>query len=200
MKKILLQLLILLPLISLAQNWEIPDINWHRETDLENKYVAFLKLKDKNSLIVKIAYSSHWIDGLNTEYIVYQNNGKIKHFIVYQPNSAELKTTIKRKKIKKKERQHYWDYLHLCISEKRFEIDHSKLNITQKIGEKKGTIESMRVTDGTTYYFVLCQGKNYLTYHSLSPESYIEKKYPGFEERQKLLKLISGFEKLTKKD
>lgn len=199
MNKFLIHILILIPFISFSQSFQIPEIDWQGKTQTENNYVELLKLKDKNSLIVKIGYSSYWTKGLNSEFIVYQNDGKIKRFIVYQPNSAELKTKIKRKKIKKKEYQYYWSYLIDCIKEDKFKIDKSKLNITEKKGEETGTFVTKIISDGANYHFQICQGKNYIAYGSYSPESFIEDKYPGWEERKKLVDLMRGFEQLTKK-
>ncbi|MGW9684037.1 hypothetical protein [Flagellimonas sp. 2504JD1-5] len=182
-----------------SQGFEIPKIDWEGKTETENNYVELLKLEDKNSLIVKIGYSSYWSKGQNSEFIVYQNDGKVKRFVVYQPNSAELKTKVKRKRIKKKEYQYYWNYLQESINDNKFQIDKSKLNITKKKGKEEGTVESMSISDGANYHFQICQGKNYIAYGSYEPISYIEKEYPGSDERQKLVDLMNGFEKLTEK-
>ncbi len=199
MKKILIHLLILIPIVSFSQNWKIPEFTWQGKDNSENVYIKLLNLKDENSLIIKIGYSSYWTKGQNSEFIVYQKNGKVKRFIVYQPSSAEKKTKIKRKRIKKKEYKYYWEYLNRCITENKFKIDKSELNITEKKGEKEGTIQTMNVSDGTNYSFWICQGKNYIAFGSYSPTSFIEGKYPGYKERQKLVDLMNGFEKLTKK-
>ncbi|TNJ40880.1 hypothetical protein KFZ70_15025 [Tamlana fucoidanivorans] len=199
MKKVIVYLLILVPLNSFSQNWQIPEIKWEEKTETENNYVDLLKIKDRNSLIVKIGYSSYWIKGQNSEFIVYQNDGKVKRFVVYQPNSAELKTKIKRKGIKKKDYQYYWNHLNKIIQENDYIIDKSKLNIDEKKGEEEGTVVTKIISDGVDYSFWICQGKNYIAYGSYSPKSFIEDKFPGWEERQKLVDLINGFENLTEK-
>lgn len=199
MKKILIHILILIPLIGFSQNWTIPEINWEGKTETDNNYVDLLELKDKNSLIVKVGYSSHWSKGVNSEFIVYQNDGRVKRFVVFQPNTPELKTKIKRKRIKKKEYKYYWNFLQECVNDNKFQIDKSKLNITQKKGKEEGTVEMMSISDGASYYFEICQGKSYITYGSYEPKSYIENEYPGSEERQKLVELMNGFETLTEK-
>ena len=197
MKKVLVHLLILIPLISFSQNWKIPKIDW--EGEIENKYVELLKLTDSNSLIVKIGTSSYWSKGLSSDFIVYQNDGTVKRFVVFQPYSNESKTEIKHKRIAKKDYPYYWNHLNSCIEKKTYKIDKSKLNITEKEGEKKGTVESMIISDGVNYHFWICQGKNYIAYGSYAPITYIKNKYPGYEERQKLVDLIDGFQKLTEK-
>ncbi|KAA5820414.1 hypothetical protein FPF71_17770 [Algibacter amylolyticus] len=199
MKKVIVYLLILIPLISFSQNWQIPEIDWEGKTETENNYVELLKLKDRNSLIVKIGYSSYWTKGQNSEFIVYQNGGKVKRFIVYQPNSTEFKTKVKRKRIKKKHYEYYWNYLRQCITGNKLKIDKSKLNITEKKGKEEGTVQSMSISDGANYHFQICQGKNYIAYGSYEPKVYIENEYPGSEERQKLVDLMNGFERLTEK-
>ena len=184
---------------SFSQDFKIPKIDWEGKTETENNYVELLKLKDMNSLIVKIGYSSYWTKGQNSEFIVYQNDGKVKRFVVYQPSSPELKTKIKSKRIKKKEYQYYWNHLNNCIEENKYKIDKSKLNINEKKGEEKGTVITKVISDGADYSFWIYQGKNYIAYGSYSPESFIEDEFPGWEERKKLVDLMQGFEKLTKK-
>lgn len=196
MKKNLVYILILIPIISFSQNWTIPNIDWQGKMETENDYIGLLKLKDRNSLIIKIGYSSFWTKGQNSEFIVYQNNGKIKKFIVYQPNSTELKTKIKRKRISKKEFVHYWNHLNEIIQRKKYVIDKSKLNITSK-PNGDGTSTVISVSDGANYSFWMCQGKKYLAYGSYSPLSFIKSEFPGWKERQKLVELMNGFEKLT---
>jgi hypothetical protein len=132
MKKILTYILFLIPILGFSQNWTIPKIDWQGETETENNYVDLLKLKDRNSLIIKIGYSSYWTKGQNSEFIVYQNDGKVLRFIVYQPNSTELKTKIKRKRISRKEYKYYWNHLNDIIQGNKYLIDKSKLNITEK--------------------------------------------------------------------
>ena len=192
MKKIFAYLLILVPLIGFSQDWKIPKIDWHGQTETENVYIDLLKLKDRNSLIVKVGYSSYWSKGINLEFIVYQNDGKVKRYIVYQPNSTNLKTKIKHKRIKKAEYKYYWNYLNDCVIKNKLKIDKSKLNITQK--EEKGTVVVMSISDGANYHFQITQGKNYIAYSSYEPKSFIEDKFPGWEERQKLVDLMNGFE------
>ena len=199
MKKVIIYLLILVPSISFSQNWQIPEIDWEGKTEMENNYVDLLKLKDRNSLIVKVGYSSHWTKGLNSEFIVYQNDGKVKRFLVYQPNSTEFKTKVKSKRIRKKHYAYYWNYLQKCVTDNKLKIDKSKLNITEKKGEEKGTVQSMSISDGANYHFEIYQGKSYISYGSYEPETYIKNKYPASKQRQKLIDLMNGFEKLTNK-
>ncbi|WP_299626886.1 hypothetical protein [uncultured Tenacibaculum sp.] len=200
MKKNLL-IILFLTLVgkSFSQEFKIPKIEWEGKTETENNFVELLKLKDKSSLIIKIGYSSYWSKGQNSEFIVYLNNGKVKRYVVYQPNSTELKTKIKRKKIKKKEYKYYWNHLNNIIEGNKYVIDKSKLNITKKKGEEEGTMITMSISDGTNYSFWICQGNNYLAYGSYSPESFIDGKFSGWKERQKLVDLMNGFEKLTEK-
>ena len=200
MKKNLL-ILLFLTLVgkSFSQDFKIPKIEWEGKTETENNFVELLKLKDKSSLIIKIGYSSYWTKGQNSEFIVYLNDGKVKRYVVYQPNSTELKTKIKRKKIKKKEYKYYWNHLNDIIEGNKYIIDKSKLNITEKKGDEEGTMITMSVSDGANYSFWICQGNNYLACGSYSPESFIDGKFPSWKERQKLVNLMEGFENLTEK-
>ena len=199
MKKAFAYLIILIPLISFSQNWQIPEIDWEGKSETENNNIDLLKLKDRNSLIVEFGYSTYSTNGQNLEFIVYQNDGKVKRFVVNQPNTTEKKTKIKRKKIKKKEYKYYWGFLNSCVKENKFKIEKSKLNITEKKGIENGkaTVENMYISHRVKYHFWIYQGKNYIAYGSTSPKVYIENKFPGYKERQKLVDLINGFKSLS---
>ncbi|WP_299255901.1 hypothetical protein [uncultured Aquimarina sp.] len=202
MKKTLLIILLLIFSVNLfSQNFKIPKIDWEGKTETENIYANLLKLKDRNSLIVKIGYSTSFAEGQSSEFIVYQNDGSVKRFVAYNLHSTEFKTKIKRKRIKKKEHKYYWKYLNNCIKEKKYKIEKNKLNITKKKGEEKGkaTLTTMYISHTVNYHFWIVQGENYIAYGSTSPKAYIDSKFPGYEERQKLVDLINGFEKLIEK-
>jgi hypothetical protein len=184
---------------SFSQEYSIPQIEWHGKDQTENQYIDLLKLKDKNAVIVKIGYSSYWIKGQVSELIVYQNDGTVKRFLVDQPNSADQKTKVKRKRIKKKHYPHYWKHLQDCIAQGKLKIDKSRLNIDEKEGPQKGSVVYGKVSDGTTFSFWIYQGCHYIAFGSYAPTAFIEDKYPGYEERQKLVDLMYGFEELTRK-
>jgi hypothetical protein len=195
-------ILIVLSLITFtlfSQNTVFPKFDWHGETKTENVYVALLGLKDKNALIVKIGYSSYWTEGMVSKFIVFQNDGKVKHFEVFQPRDSKKKIKVKRKRIKRKAFPYYWNYLNYCFDKQKFKIDKSQLNITEKINRKDGTVQMMSISDGTTYHFWICQGKKYIAYGSYAPEVFIRNDFPGAKERQKLVDIMNGFEKIIKK-
>ena len=163
MKNILIQIFILIPFFGYSQNIETPKIDWQSITESENIYVDLLNIEDRNSIIVQIGYSSYWTKGLNAEFIVFQNDGKVKRFVVYTSNSIELKTKVKRKRISKKKYYHYWEYLKKSIDEGFLEIDKSKLNITHKKSNDEEFGQSMSISDGTSYQFEICKGRT--TFH-----------------------------------
>lgn len=201
MKKILVLICSLVLLAGCSLSYQIPEIAWQEKKETENTYIDLLKIKDRNSLIIKIGYSSYWSKGENIEFIVYQNNGIVKRFVVYQPNSPEFDEKIQQKRVKRNHYRYYWDFLEKCINENLFQIDSKKLNITQKttIDEDKRTVESIIVSDGVNYQFQICQAKKVINYESYAPKSYIKEAYPGYEERQQLVDIMNQFKQLTKK-
>ncbi|MBL7473318.1 hypothetical protein [Robertkochia sediminum] len=198
MRKTILHIILLIPLISFSQDWEIPEINWIDKTEKQNIYIELLNLKDSNSLIVRIGHSSYWTKGMISKFLVYQNNGKVTRYDVFQPSDPKDKTDITRRKIRKQDYKFYWSYLNECSNNDLFEIDRSRLNITKKPNKDAGRVLEMNAVDGTNYHFEICQGNNYIAYGTYAPESYIKEKYPGWKERQKLLNLMEGFEQLIK--
>jgi len=184
---------------SFSQDFEISKIDWEGETKTENDYIELLDLKDKNALIVKVGYSLYAAKDQESEFIVYQNDGKVKRFAVSQSNSTDFKTKVVKRKVKSKNYEYYWKYLQECINENKFKIDKSKLALTEKRRKKGKATQNESSTDGAHYHFQVYQGKNYISYGSHEPEAYIENKYPGFEERKKLVDLMNGFEQLAGK-
>ncbi|MFT5149280.1 MAG: hypothetical protein ACI86P_001969 [Flavobacteriales bacterium] len=83
-------------------------------------------------------------------------------------------------------------------------MEESQLNIERRrsakeIDKENGTILEIiegGVSHGSDYHFNIFQGKKYITFHSFAPEYYIEEKFPGFEERQKLVDLMNEFQDL----
>ncbi len=193
-------LLAIVSLPAFSQTDTIPQFNWMGEMNGENLYTKLFKLKDHNSFIVKISYASFWIKDRTAEFIVYQNNGKVKRFSVLYPRGHNAKPIVNRKKIKKKDYAYYWKYLEECSLNNAFDIDASLLNLKFKKEEKEGATITTVIKDGTTYHLQFVQGVNYSNYRSYEPEIYIKKRSSGWEERQKLVDLITGFEKLMTED
>ena len=116
MNKIILFFFIFFPAISFAQETKISEIKYEGEFDSANNYITLLKLKDEKSLIIKISFFNYWFKGTISEFIVYQNDGKVLKY------TADVKNKIKRKSLKKKNYFVYWELLDKCIREKKFEI------------------------------------------------------------------------------
>lgn len=190
MNKITLLFYIFFTSITLAQEAKIPVIKFEGEFDSPNNYITLLKLKDEKSIIIKISSSNYWLKGMISEFIVYQTDGKVLKYI------SDVKNKIKRKSLKKKKYFLYWDLLNKCIGEKKFEIQKNQLNITSKPSENGET--QLSVSDGTNETFELWQENKYIVYSSQSPQTYINEKYLGYQERQKLVDLIEEFSTLFK--
>jgi hypothetical protein len=189
---------------SFSQDSLIPKIEWEGVLDSTNQYVDLLKVKDNNSLIVKWSITGDQEIGSSTNYVVFLNNRKVKKYFIYNLRTETLKPKINRKKIKKREYEFYWALLNKCILEKKLHIEESQLNIERRrsakeIDKENGTILEIiegGVSHGSDYHFNIFQGKKYITFHSFAPEYYIEEKFPGFEERQKLVDLMNEFQDL----
>lgn len=189
MKKIIFSFFILSYSIIFAQEFKIPDVKFHEEFDGPNNYIALLNLNDTKSLIIKTSASSYWLNGKVSRFIVYQNDGKILKF------TSDSKNKIKRKLVKKKNYILYWDLLSKLSRENKFEIQSDQLNITSK-PDGKGMQTTMLVSDGHTTSIEICKENKYVAYGSENPEKFIEAKFPGYVERQKLVDLIQEFDNL----
>lgn len=180
---------------AVSQEYKIPAIEFDGKYERPN-YIEILKLKDTNSLIMSIGYSRYWHDG-NSKFIVFQTDGKIlKHYVSFK-NLLE-KPILKKKFIAKRKRKFYWKFLNDNFTANKFRIDKSKLNINEKT--ENGKTSMMIFSHGSYCNFNIYQNENYTSYSSYSPEAFIREKFPGYEEREKLVQLVTEFEELYDKN
>lgn len=181
MKYLLLYFFTICPVIICAQNSRIKEIQFEGIAIEENSYTEILKLKDQNALIIQIGYSSYPIRRLDSDIIVYLNNGKVELYKITESveNGVEAKVKkVKKVKIKKNNYLQYWSFLNTCITQKKFNIDKAKLNFE----DKENTTLALATSGGQTYHFNVYQNKKYINYSSFAPKISISQKYPGFEE------------------
>ena len=91
-----------------------------------------------------------------------------------------------------KDYESYWVYLQNCIAEKKFSLDESKIIIPEERGKEEGAVIMSDIRDANTSYFGTYQGGSYITIQSYALDLFLEDKYYGFEERQKLVDIIIG--------
>lgn len=192
MKKLLLCFFIFSPIIICAQNSKITEIKFEEKATEENRYAKMLKLKDQNALIIQIGYSSYPLKGLDSDLVVYMNNGQVKLYKIHEPVNDALEPKIKRERIKKNEYHRFWDFLNTCINQEKFNINKARLNVVNSALQQA-------VSGGLTYHFGLYQNKKQTTYSCFAPNIYISLKSTGFEEKQKLVDVMEGFENVIKK-
>lgn len=185
-----------------SQVREIPNINFENINQIQNDYIKLLKLKDSNSLIIKISYMSGWHRSSNSKFIVYDTHGNVVLYETIDSKDSSNQLNIRKLPLKNNKQNLYWDFLNRFNNTFEFQIDKTKLNITQKtidngMNEVK-LIEETVISDGHSITFEITQYNKNTIYSSYSPEEYIKMKYPGMEERQKLLNLINTLEELIK--
>lgn len=190
MKYLLLYFFTICPVIICAQNSKIKEIQFEGIAIEENSYTEILKLKDQNALIIQIGYSSYPIRVLDSDVIVYLNNGKVELYKITESVENEVEAKVKKVKIKKNNYLQYWSFLNTCITQKKFNIDKAKLNFE----DKENSTLALATSGGQTYHFNVYQNKKYINYSSFAPKISISQKYPGFEEKQRLVDLMEGFE------
>ncbi len=180
-----------------AQDYKIPAIEFESKSETPN-FTNLLGINDPNCLIMSIGYSGYWQNGTISKFVVFQNDGKILKYDIYFKNGLD-KPIVKKRSLIKKKYKFYWEFLSNHFTKGSFKIDNSKLNIEVK-PEEENRVSTLVISDGTLYNFNIYQNVNYISYSSYSPESYIERKFPGYEERQKLVNLVTEFEELYDKN
>lgn len=185
-----------------SQVRKIPNINFENINQIQNDYIKLLKLKDSNSLIIKISYKSIWHRSFNSKFIVYDTHGHVVLYETIDSKDSSNKLKIRKLPLKNSKEYLYWDFLNRFNNTREFQIDKTKLNITKKTIDngmiEDKLIEETIISDGHSITFEITQFNKNTLYSSYSPEEYIKMKYPGMEERQKLLNLINTLEELLK--
>ncbi|MCI1267362.1 MAG: hypothetical protein LKG19_12375 [Saprospiraceae bacterium] len=201
MKSSILIILFLIVHSGNSQVREIPNLDFENINQIQNDYIKLLKLKDSNSLIIKITYGSGWHRS-NSKFIVYDNHGKVFLFETINSKCSSNKLKIRKLPLKNSKQYLYWEFLNRFNNASEYQIDKTKLNITQRTIDngmvEDKLVEETVIYDGHTITFEITQFKKNTIYSSYSPEEYIKMKYPGMEERQKLLNLIKTLEELLK--
>lgn len=194
MKKLQCYLLILLPILAFSQAPDIPKIDFKSNAEEVNKYVKLFGLNDADALVVRLAYSLLPHIAPESDYIVYFNNGKVRRYRIIESAQPMASPKIKRIHVQKKKYSAYWEFLNLCASERKFDIDQSQL---ATLGEKANSWKNA-ISGGQTYTFGLYQGENYTEYKSFLPSMFTDEEYPGFEDKRKLIYVMEGFKTLAK--
>ncbi|GGG46883.1 hypothetical protein GCM10010976_17900 [Bizionia arctica] len=178
-------------MIICCQNNQIKEIVFEGETTETNRYVNMLKLKDQNALIIQIGYSSYPIRGLESDLVVYMNNGQVRLYKISEPINDQLETKVKRVGVKKSEYKLFWKFLNTCISQDKFNINKPRLNF------EDANLQQV-ISGGKTYHFRLYQNKKYITYSCFLPNIDMPLESTGFEEKQRLVALMEDFESIIK--
>lgn len=185
-------LLAVFPYIGFSQTYKIPEIPFEASMDQQNLYVDLFGLKDTNVLIVHIGRSRHPLIQLESDYIVYLSNGEVqRHKVFWRNNNISIQKKT-RTRVKKSEYKKYWDFLTKCVTEGRLNIDQGQL---ETIGEKANALEQA-ISGGYTYQLGFYQGKKQLEFFSFSPGMFTSEEYPGHEEKQQFVEVMTGFQNL----
>ena len=195
---ILTSLFLLFFIKTLAQDFKIPDFNFRYEVEGLNIYLDRLKIKDEQALIIKMGVSSHWTEGEYADFLVFENDGNVTFYECFFPNDLQKKQKIKKQRIKKSKRKFYWDFLSNSHKRGRFSLKRKKLNITTK-PNGDDTFSRLVISDGRDYTIKIIQGSKYISYSTYEPKTFIEQKYPGWEERKKFMNLRKDINDLIQK-
>jgi len=187
MKKIYI-LLLFMGLTAFSQEFKIPGITL-TEKDTVN-YITLLSITDPDALIVKLQYESYWSGGIISNFIVYQHNGTILKYDVF--DNYKGKPKIKKSKLKKKAYPAYHKALEDCIAQNMLAIDSSKLNIQHR--RTADGVEVISIDDAVMEKFELWQNGYKKSYASYAAPMFIAEKVEGADERQKFVNLLKHFE------
>jgi len=202
MRKLLFFSFILSSSLCNSQDSKIPELKWKRTYATYNKYVELLDLKDKEALILNWIIKADLPRYPAKNSIVFLNDGTIKRFrIVHYLDSVSVYPIV----VDSTDFESYWNFLALCDTEEKLHFDQSLLNAKPKCTvTKEATHESPTTlktcesapSHGLSYNLSLYQGKKEQLYRTFAPEYLIPNKFPGYEEKQKLVNLFQALQNL----
>ncbi len=199
MKFSLLTFILLLSLKSFAQNSTLEKITFQTSLPVVSNLYSELKIKDTTAFIIKYSSNSYWTTGSSFDYIVFLSNGNIKRFEGFIPKDANHKSELKRIKIKKEHYDMYWTFLDSCIQNGLFTMSQQNLENNQRPGSTGGKTEMLLVSDGPSYFLGVYQTNRLSMFSTYSPETYINEKFSGYEDRVKFLTIMKGLNRINTK-
>ena len=195
MKNLFIIIVLIFSIEVNSQNSSIPNFDLKDSTELQNNYIELLKLKDKNSLIINLSIYKNKTQN-SSLFLVFSNNGKVLRYDVFYPKNQNDKIIIEKRKTKKEDYKRLWSLLNESSLKKRFEIDTTKLNITEyENDEGKTKIIYNGNIGGLEYQIELIQNHRIRIFKTYEPVWFIKLKVPGYEERQKFLELWNDYTK-----
>lgn len=191
-------LLLITPSLITCQELNFPYFDFSQESTELNPYYDQLKVKDKEALIVKIHTSNYWEKRPTFHFVVYNTNGKVKLLRASLNKQGKLK--VKRKKLLNTSKSMaYHLLLDSTLHPILLLIDPSRLNINSKpIDDQRSKV--LHISDGTSYHLQIIQGKQFTRFSTHEPYTFIEKKFTGYEHRQRMMEIIEKYYKLIKSE
>ncbi len=161
----------------------------------KNPWISILNLEYDNVETVECVTSDYWVKGNESKLYVYTKTGEVRYFMIFTPPKEEKgKRVIKEKRLKKKQQDYYKDLLKKLRANNFTNIKKSRLNIKQRANG-----EFLKISNGTSFRFRYIGYDYYKDFYSYAPQKYVDNRYPGWQERVKLLNLIIDFNKMAKR-
>lgn len=176
-------LILFLNSILYSQEFNVSKVPFNYYTGKKSDYYKELKIKHKDAIIFTAGNTSDKIE----KFIVYNKNGSIEKLVLKKytdslitiPVSSDEAIMIK-------------NFINDCIEKRWIYIDSEQVN-TSKINADGSNKDGVIIIDGYDDYFNIYQNDKQLILSSYATHTFIENRYYGWQERQKLLNLIEKF-------
>lgn len=153
------------------------DIPFNTYTIKVSEYYKLLGIRDKSAIIVSGGRNSSF-GGNNYKFLVFFKNGLVRKFTIDTSNDKVIEARLSTQQA-----ETYKQFLNDCVN-KWLDIDAGKLFQRER---------SIVVLDGPSDHFYIYQGNKKVAFNSYASDTYIENKYVGWAEKQKLKDLIERF-------
>lgn len=154
----------------------------------KNPWIAILNLDEKNVETIETAISEEIIEGTNSKLFVFTPDGRVRYFRMYTPDkTSNRKRRVKEKNLSRKDQDRFIKLLKDMRADNFMNVRANQLNITSDNGRY------VKVASARTYRFRYIGYDYYKDFSTYAPRRYIQSRIPGWQERQKMIRLFSLF-------
>ncbi len=179
---------------AFGQN-SIPNLELNSKLSAPHELYDQLKMQDSESLLIEFHLSSYWNKKKVLNILYYNIEGAIRYYQIRSPKDSE-NYRVKKIKLNKAKQSEIIEYIMFLTQSGSIDLNPDRLNIRRKPIDEE-TSKYISVYDGVTYNLSFIQNKGFSKFYSYSPDTYIREKFPGYEERQKLVDIVRTFYRLT---
>jgi len=160
----------------------------------KNPWLEILDLEYDNAETIETATTNYLVTGTESRLYIFAPDGTVRYFTFYIANGEQKKRKIKEEQLSQKQQEQIKQLLRRCRETNFSHINPKLLNITVKDNV------DLIVSRGETFRFRYIGLDYYKDFATYAPLRYIERKFPGWQDRAAMLNLIIDFTQIADPD